>query len=513
MFSKNTLLLLCVSVPSFMISLDSNIVAVSLASIASSLHADFAAIEWVISAYTLAFATLLMPAGALADRFGRKKSLITGLTLFTVASVFCGAASTPGVLNAARAVQGLGAALQLSAALAILSHGFQGKARAKAFAFWGSVIGIATTLGPVVGGLITQTLGWEWAFYINLPVGVAMILITWKSVEESKDPNATKVDIAGVVTFSGFLGLATLALISGNNTGWSSSSIVVKLTVSTICFIGFLFVEMMQKRPMVDLSYFKKPTYIGASIAGVAYAVSFLTMLTYLPFFFRSGLDSSPLRAGLLMLPLALPLFLVPRIMALFLEHRLSGRTLLTVGLAFVSIGLFLTALQLHHFSYSAILWSMLIASTGAGILNGQVPKVSMSVIPPERAGMASGISGTMRFSGLVVGFAALGAILFQRIYTSVSIGMDAITTDEKLAITRAIANGSVNAAKALVYAHGGDVNLVRDSLGYGYEGVLMGGAVVAFASMLLCWFFIRSHETSPIDTRGSHHFAQIPQE
>src|ERR1700753_3876644 len=161
--------------PSFMLQLDANIVSVSLPAIARSLGASFAGIEWVVTAYMLSFAALLMPAGALADRFGRKKILITGLSLFTFASVLCGSAPNLSVLIAARALPGAGAAMQLSSALATLSHAFQGAARARAFAFWGSVVGIGMACGPVVGGLITQGFGWEWAVYINLPIGVGLI--------------------------------------------------------------------------------------------------------------------------------------------------------------------------------------------------------------------------------------------------------------------------------------------------------------------------------------------------
>jgi MFS family permease len=156
--------LLCVSVPAFMIGIDSNIVAVSLPSIAHSLRADFSAIEWVISAYTLTFASLLLPAGALADRYGRKQMLVLGLTIFSFASFLCGATPNFLLLSAARALQGVGAALQLSAALAVLSHQFHGQIRARAFAFWGSVVGVAITLGPVAGGVITEQFGWQWVF-------------------------------------------------------------------------------------------------------------------------------------------------------------------------------------------------------------------------------------------------------------------------------------------------------------------------------------------------------------
>lgn len=492
------LVLLCVSVPSFMINLDSNIVAVSLSSIARSLHADFTAIEWVISAYTLAFATLVMPAGALADRFGRKRMLVIGLTVFTVASGICGAANSTTLLNYARALQGVGAALQLSAALAILSHSFQGKERASAFAFWGSVIGVAIMLGPVAGGLITQYFGWQWAFYVNLPVGIAMIALTLYAVTESKDPHAMRVDTAGVLTFSGFLGLLTLALISGNRAGWLSRPVLVELGVAVAMLAAFLVVESVQTRPMVDLKYLARRTYLGANIAGVSYAVAFLTMLTYLPFFFQSALGYAPLIAGLLMLPLAVPLFVVPRLVALYLDHRLSGRTLLVIGLACVGVGLLLTALRITLFHYPAIFESMLIASMGAGILNGQIAKVGMTVIPVERAGMASGVSGTMRFSGIVVGFAALGAILFARIGASVGEALPDVAASDRLAITHAIADGNLASATALIHAQGGAASVAQHSLGFGYEGVLLAASLVALDAAVLCWWLVSAQETAP---------------
>ena len=182
------LVLICVSAPSFMLQLDANIVAVSLPSISESLRANFAGIEWVVTAYTLSFASLLLPAGALADRFGRKRVLMAGLVIFTVASFFCGAAPDLTTLVTARAFQGIGAALQFSAALATLSSFFKGDERARAFAFWGTVVGIGIAMGPIVGGLITQTFGWQWAFYINLPIGALTIALVAVVIEDSRDP-------------------------------------------------------------------------------------------------------------------------------------------------------------------------------------------------------------------------------------------------------------------------------------------------------------------------------------
>src|ERR1700722_8225026 len=261
------LILLCVSVPSFMINLDANIVAVSLPSIAHSLDASFANVEWVISAYTLTFASFVLPGGTLGDRFGRKRILLIGLFLFTAASFVCGAAPDVLTINLARAVQGLGAAFQLSAALAILSFEFRGPARAKAFAFWGTVIGIAMTLGPICGGFITQTIGWEWAFYINIPVGLLLMITTLIAVKDSRDPLTTRLDLLGLILFSGGLFSVTFALITGNQHGWGSQSVVGAFVAAAILAVAFVIAETRQERPMVDLSYFRRPTYVGATIA------------------------------------------------------------------------------------------------------------------------------------------------------------------------------------------------------------------------------------------------------
>ena len=502
--NKKLLLLLCVSVPSFMINLDANIVAVSLSSIARSLHADFASIEWVISAYTLAFASLLMPAGALADRFGRKRILVLGLAIFTVASFFCGAAPSVIILNIGRALQGVGAALLLSAALAILSHAFHGKERAQAFAFWGSVIGVAIMLGPVAGGLITQVLGWRWAFYVNLPIGAVMIALTLFTVTESRDPAASRLDLMGVVLFSGFLGLLTWALISGNRDGWTSQWVLWRAGLAVLLFVAFLVVELREARPMVDLSYFTRRTFLGANIAGVTYPVTFLTMLTYLPFFFQSALHHAPLVAGLMMLPLAVPLFVVPRIVSAYLDHCWSGRALLSIGLLLVAIGLILTAIVIVRLSYLQVIVPMFIASVGAGILNGQVPRVSMTVIPVERAGMASGVAGTVRFSGLVLGFAALGVVLFISIASDIAMLFPAVAQQDQARMTRLIANGDFGGAAQVLSASHVDVGVLIASFAHGYQ-VLMGtAAAMAVIAAALTWWLIDARETAPHAAAGT---------
>lgn len=491
------LILLCVSVPSFMINLDSNIVAVSLSSIAHSLNASFADIEWVISAYTLCFASFLLPAGALADRYGRKRMLIFGLIVFTVASLICGAAPNATVLNLARALQGVGAAFQLSAALASLSHAFRGPERARAFAFWGTVIGIAVALGPVAGGFITEHFGWEWAFYINIPIGVAMVLMVARSLPESRDPAAVSVDIAGSVTFSGSLFLLTLALISGNHQGWSSTLVRLELLGAALLFGLFILAEKLQQRPMVDFSFFRQRTYLGATASGLAFAVCLLTMLSYLPMFFQSGLGFAPQQAGLLMLPIAIPLFVVPRLVAAHLTHRLSGRTLLTIGLSLIAAGLAWVGLEIPQLRYMPLLPGLLLMGIGAGLLNGETAKVSMSAIPPERAGMASGISGTLRFSGIVIGFAVFGAILFARIADQVTAGLPAASEVDAPTLIHAIGTGNLSGFNAPALHE-----LALNSFGAGYQSVMYVAACFALVAAVLAWTLISSADTAAADHR-----------
>ena len=480
------LVLFCTSAPSFMLQLDANIVSVSLPAIARTLHASFAGIEWVITAYMLAFASFLLPAGALADRFGRKKLLVIGLTVFTLASLLCGAAPTVTVLIAARALQGMGAAMQLSSALATLSHSFQGEARARAFSFWGTVVGIGMTCGPVVGGIITQAFGWQWAFYVNLPIGAGLILLILRVIETSKDPDALRLDWPGVVSFGGALFLLTLALIEGNARGWSDGRILAELAGALILFTLFVRVEISQAHPMLDLAYFRRPTYAGANLAQLSFSGGMLTMLTFLPIFLQSGLGHPSAEAGLMMLPMVAPLFIVPRLITRHLAHRLSGRTLLSIGLFLVCLGLCWFALAVESIAYLPLTGGMLITGIGAGFLNGETTKVGMSVIPRERSGMASGVSGTVRFSGLVIGIAALGAVLYGRISQAVAEALPDAPADQQARLVRDIAAGNLAEGQAGILASG-------------YHWLFVTAALLMLIAAVLTWYLVDPAETPPV--------------
>jgi EmrB/QacA subfamily drug resistance transporter len=502
------LVLICSSAPSFMLQLDTNIVAVSLPSISETLKANFAGIEWVVTAYTLSFASLLLPAGALADRFGRKPVLMIGLGIFTAASFFCGAAPNLATLITARAFQGVGAAMQLSAALATLSSFFKGDERARAFAFWGSIVGAGIALGPIVGGLITQTFGWEWAFYINLPVGVLTLALVAVVVADSKDPDAVRFDLPGVATFSAFLFLTTLVLISGNHDGWTSPHILAEGVGALLFLVLFIIVEKREARPMVDFAFFRRPTYLGANIAHFTFAASLLTMLTFMPIYFQHALGMTPRQSGLAMLPMALPLFFVPRIVTTHLSHRLSGRTLLTAGLALVSLGLAFIALVTGG-DYRWMLVGMLLTGVGAGLLNGETTKVGMTVIPAERAGMASGISGTMRFTGIVLGFAALGVVLFSRIASVITTALPAINEAERFDFIREVASGNLSGNGLSSAATPALRTLALESFTTGYATLFATAAALCLVATILTWWLVQAADTQPIAKKQRG--AQVP--
>lgn len=502
--------LLCASGVSFMIMLDSNIVAVSLPAIARDLNAVFADVEWIVSAYVLTFAALLMPAGALADRFGRRYMAIVGLSVFTIASLLCGLAPTALVLNVARALQGIGAAVQLSAALAILGHEFRGPERARAFGFWGTVIGVAVAVGPLVGGLITSGFGWRWAFLVNVPIGVVLIALAVNAVEESQDPDAIRLDLAGMASFGGALFCLVWALIDANADGWSSRATTIKLAAAAALLVLFVVAERLQKRPMVDFTLFRKRTFLGSSVAMLGFASSAQVMMTYLPLYLQNAFGLSPAAAGLGMLPFALPLFFFPRIAAA-LATRISGRALLSIGLAIVAAGNLATAAVVAaNLPYALVALGMVVTGCGAGLLNGETAKVSMSVVPPERGGMASGIGGTLRFVGLVTGITGLGAVLASEterhfVQAAAASGLAGSTGDDPHLLVSRIMAGDIGGivARMVTSAQATMLEVARLSFTSGFAMVLLAAGATSTLAALLSYGLISARETAPVRMPG----------
>ncbi|HEY4056490.1 MAG TPA: MFS transporter, partial [Kofleriaceae bacterium] len=251
----------------FMLLLDVTIVVVALPNIQTSLGASFSDLQWTIDAYALSLASLLLVSGSLADLYGRRRLFAAGLAIFTLGSVACGAAQSAMMLVAFRALQGVGGAIMFATSLALIAHAFQGRERGMAFAVYGAVAGVSTALGPVLGGILTSAFGWQSIFLVNLPIGIAAIVITVKYVQESKAPGQRKVDIPGFVIFTAGLVALIYGLISANERGWSDTRVMGALIGGAACLAIFPFIEWKRAQPMFDLRLFKKPTFIGGAIA------------------------------------------------------------------------------------------------------------------------------------------------------------------------------------------------------------------------------------------------------
>src|SRR6188472_2945419 len=259
--------LLAVCIATFMLLLDVTVVNVALPYIQRDLNSSFTDLQWVVDAYALTLAALLLTAGSLADRMGRRAVFVIGLGIFIVASALCGLAVSPLMLNLSRALQGIGGGFMFATALALLASAFRGPERGTALGLWGATTGAAVAVGPLVGGVLVQAIGWEAIFYVNVPIGLGAIAMTLAKVDESRDPGQARLDWPGTVLFSAALFLLVFGLIRGNPEGWSSAPIVGALVGAAVLILAFVAVELRSEHPMLDLGLFRIPTFVGASVA------------------------------------------------------------------------------------------------------------------------------------------------------------------------------------------------------------------------------------------------------
>jgi EmrB/QacA subfamily drug resistance transporter len=412
--SRQTALLLTASVGCAMTVLDTNVVGIVLPTIARDLNASFADIEWVISAYVLCFASLLLPAGSIADRFGRKRVFLIGIALFAAASLLCGLAPSAQALYVARALQGLGAAFQLAPALANIGHSFHDEQeRARAWATWGTFMGMTMVTAPLIGGLINAYLGWRWAFYINVPICAALAIGVLKNIDESRDPTPRTLDFPGIALFAAAMFALTWALILGPGRGWTSPDVLTRGSAGIALFALFARVEARRAHPMLDLVLFRSLPFVGAIAAMFAYAAVAQVMASLLPLFLQNARGDTPLEAGVGMLPFAIAMLVLPMV-GRRLGKSMPPYRILTLGLLIAGGGNALLSFAAGSTNEAILLAGMALLGSGGGLLNGETQKAIMSTVPRERAGMASGIATTSRFSGILLGFSGLGAVLAQ---------------------------------------------------------------------------------------------------
>jgi EmrB/QacA subfamily drug resistance transporter len=491
---RQTALLLTASMGCAMTVLDTNVVGIVLPTIARDLGASFAEIEWVISTYVLCFAALLMPAGSLADRYGRKRVLQVGIVVFALASLACGMAPNAPALYVARAAQGVGAALLLAPTLAVMGHAFHEEhERARAWSVWGGIMGLTMVLSPMIGGVINTLLGWRWAFFVNVPVCAVLGTAVVKIVRESRDPTPRTLDVFGIVLFAAAMFAFTWALILGPTRGWGSADVVLRGVIGMALFGLFGAVERRRVHPMLDLSLFSSWPFVGAVVAMFAYAASAQVMASLLPLFLQNARGEAALAAGVGMLPFALCMLALPYV-GRRLSTRVGSREILGLGLCIVALGNIVMVFAASSGNTALMVIGMAVLGSGGGLLNGETQKAIMGTVPRHRSGMASGISTTARFSGILLGFTGLGAALAQGVRDAANTGLAAAQLPSSPELLDRLAVGDVGRALELVSSDSATAltHIARNAYGAGFSHSFVIAALVAGLSAAVVWVSMR---------------------
>ena len=404
----------------FMIYMDALIVNVALPAIQSDFKVGEAGLQWVVTAYSLGMTIAIMSSGTAADIFGRRKLYLAGITLFTVASAACGMASSVEALNLARAIQGVAAAAVNVTSLALVSAAFPDpKLKAWAIGIWTAIASTAIAIGPTLGGFMVQWIGWRSIFMVNVPVGLIALALTWGFVAESRDERPRTFDIPGQLLFVMAVGAFAFAMIEGPHAGWLSGEILALLVVAGAALVAFIFCENKSADPMMDLRLFGDRTYSLAIITIFAVMFAVYGMTLVITQYMQNVRGFSPTDAGLLLLPYSMSLMIVSltvgRHVGLFGSRRLIllGLALLIVGFAVLIVGL--------QAGTVIVGVGLFFVGVGVGLCLTPITALAMTAVPPERAGMASGIMSAQRALGSTVGFAVLGSILAATLTVTLS--------------------------------------------------------------------------------------------
>jgi EmrB/QacA subfamily drug resistance transporter len=487
-----------VCVATFMLLLDITVVNTALPAIQQDLGGSFTDLQWVIDAYALSLAALVLTAGSLADRLGRRRVFAFGLGVFAVASLLCAVAPDPTFLNVSRGLQGVGGAVMFAVSLALVAQEFpSGPERGMAMGIYGGTIGIAVAIGPLVGGLLTDGLGWESVFLVNVPIGIAAIAVTYWKLRESRDPNATRIDWGGLVTFSTALFLLVLALVRGNAEGWGSTAIVGLFAAAAVLLVAFIAIERRVAEPMLPLGFFRRRAFTGVQLAAFAVSGSMFALFLYLTLYLQSFLGHSPVEAGLRYLPITVASFVVAPMAGMALA-KVQARYLMAAGLALTGVGLLLMSGLRLDSEWTALLLGFLLSGIGVGLLNPVIADVALSVVPREQSGMAAGINDTFRQVGIAVGIAAWGAIFLG---AGASKAQEAaggsLDGDQARGLVEATSSGALSQAVGALPANVRDTarNAAEQGFLHGLNEILVLGALLSFAGAVLALWLVRESD------------------
>ncbi|MFE5597723.1 MFS transporter [Streptomyces coelicoflavus] len=481
--------LAAISLGTFMLLLDVTIVTVALPDMAADFDTTLADLEWVVDIYALSLAALLLGVGSSADRIGRKKVYLGGLVVFTTASLVCAIAPNAGVLIAARAVQGLGAAGMFGTTIALLGMHYSGRDRGVAFAVWGAVNAIAAAAGPVVGGLLTEYLDWRWIFFVNLPVCLAAVAMTLRVVREEKSPGGQRADILGILTFTVAAGSLTFALIHAHSDGWGSALTLTMFAVAVVSLALFVAAELRHEHPILDLSLFRRPSFTGIMVSGLILQGAAFAYLLFESLWMQTVLGYGPVRAGLYILPMSGAAFLASMLAGKF--GPLPPRTSMSAGLALIAVGSALQATLDAGSSANTLVFGLTVSGLGVGLATPSLGAAALASVPPKRGGMAGGAVNTFRQLGFALGIAVFGVIFQSRIESVLSEKGDLSGVhDTAVALTSGQAQSIISGSPA---GESAEVeHLVREAFASGLNLMLWVAAALAALAAVISFAMVR---------------------
>jgi EmrB/QacA subfamily drug resistance transporter len=405
-----------VAVGLFMIMLDNTVVNVAVPSIQRDLGVGLSELQWIVTGYALSFAALMLTGGKLADMFGRRRIFVTGIVIFTIASLFCGLADTGQSLIGWRIVQGVGAALMNPATLAIISATFPPRQRGMAIGIWAGVSALALAIGPLVGGLLTEHLSWSWVFFVNVPVGVLGVAASYLLIDESRDMSEEqRLDLAGLVTSGLGLFALTYGLIEANTYGWSSARIVGSFVAAAVLLGSFVILELRQRVPMLDLTLFRNGTFAGANVVILMVGLAMFGVFFFVSLYMQNILGFSAVQAGAAFLPMTVLIILVAPV-AGKLSDRIGSRWLMTGGMTLLGIQLLYYSTLGTTANFWDLLPALLIGGVGMSLTMTPSAAAIIGSVPTDKAGVGSAVMNSMRQVGGSIGVALIGAIIAAKV-------------------------------------------------------------------------------------------------
>jgi EmrB/QacA subfamily drug resistance transporter len=488
--------LLVVCAAAFMLMIDLTVAVVAAPAIQGALHARLSDVQWVINAYALALAAVVLVSGSVADLYGRKRVFVAGLVVFTLASLLCALAQSPLTLILWRVAQGVGGAAIYSTSLAIMAHSFRGRARAMAIGLWGAVSAVGVSLGPVIGGVLTSDLSWRGIFLINVPVGAVTLAVTIRHVEESRQSGAPRPDWPGGVTLTaGVVGLV-YGIMRASQTAWSDAGVIIALSAGAGLLALFIAVELRTAHPLFDLSLFRVPSFAGVSIAALAVYGSIIALYIYLSIYLQDGLGFSAVGAGLRLLTCTVPL-LVTSIALSRLRGRVPARWLIGGGLVVIGLGLLSMRGLDAATPWTHLIPGLILTGIGGGAVVPQLSSTVIGVVRPERSGSAAGMNLTIRQVSMALSISVLGCVYAAVIRDSLAAKLPAPAPAAAQAANE-IVQGGFGGQKGIVPAAAVWEQLVaaaRAGFATGLNDLLVITAIIALAGGACAFVLVRDQD------------------